>query len=115
HREGALDADALADLAHRECLAQARATHVDDLAAELLLAFLVALDHAHRHLDGVPRTHLGTVRPDLSGLDFLDQAHEWAPFCTKKPGSAGPRWRRGSIGDEPAARPAETGAPPARG
>src|SRR5262249_53500762 len=87
HREGALDADALAQLAHGEAPAQPAAADVDDLATEFLLPLLVALDHAHRHLDGVTRAQVGTIGLQLSGLDLLDQAHVRAPFWTERPGT----------------------------
>src|SRR5207302_3003427 len=50
-RERALDADAFAHLPHRDRLARAAAAHVDDVAAELLLALLVTFDDAYRNLD----------------------------------------------------------------
>src|SRR5437667_2605090 len=111
HRERSFHADALAELADRERFPHAAAAHVDHLAAELLLALLVALDHPHRHLHRVAGAQVGTVRPDAGGLDFFDQAHWWAPFCAECR-TTGPRdsrldarlgtarlERRGIIGD----------------
>src|SRR5262245_8592610 len=79
-RERALDAHALADLADGERLAQAAAAHVDDLSAKLLLALLVALDHPHRDLDGIPGPELRAVGLDVGGFHLFQQAHGRAPF-----------------------------------
>ena len=82
HRERSFHADALADLADRERFPHAAAAHVDHLAAELLLALLVALDHPHRHFHGIAGTQVGTIRPDLGGLDFFKQAHGGLLSCS---------------------------------
>ena len=57
-RKHALDADAVADLAHRERGAVAGARLLDDDALEGLGALLLAFLDEHRHLDGVAHFEL---------------------------------------------------------
>src|SRR4030095_10884366 len=68
YREGALDADAVGRLAHRERLAGAGPAAPEDGSLEDLDAFLVALDDAHVNLDGVARPEGRDVLPPLLGL-----------------------------------------------
>ena len=60
-REGALDADAEADLADGEGLADAVALAADDDALEDLDALAGALDHPDVHLEGVAGREVGDV------------------------------------------------------
>src|SRR5690348_14108922 len=53
HREGALDADPVGELADGEGLVDPTTLATDDHALEHLDALLVALDHAHVDLEGV--------------------------------------------------------------
>src|SRR5947199_358778 len=62
--EGALDADAGRDASHGDLLIEAAVTYTQDRALELLQAFAVALDDAHRDGNGV-------TRPDLWDLGLL--------------------------------------------
>ena len=55
HREGALDADAVGELAHGEGLVDPAVLAADDHALEHLDALLVALDHADVDLQRVAR------------------------------------------------------------
>ena len=73
--EGALDADAEADLANGEGLACARAAQADDVTLEDLLALAVALLDAVVHLDVVADQHLRDVLADLLALDCADVVH----------------------------------------
>src|SRR5438477_99501 len=73
HREGALHADAIADLTHRECLPGAAALAADDHALEDLDPRAVALLHADVHLQRVPGTESRDVPADLSLLQVGDR------------------------------------------
>src|SRR3712207_3040122 len=79
HREGALDTDAEADLAHGEGLADAAALTADDDALEDLDAGAVALDDAHVHLDGVARPELGDVVAQRVGVEYVQGVHRGSP------------------------------------
>src|SRR5690606_12731846 len=68
-REGALDAHAVADLADLEGLADARAGAADHHALEDLDALLLALDHPHVDLDGVPGAEVGDVGAEVRLID----------------------------------------------
>ena len=61
HREGALDADAEADLAHGEGLLDPATLAPHDGALEHLHPLPVALDHPDVDLDGVAGAELGDV------------------------------------------------------
>ena len=80
-REGALDADAVADLAHGEGLAHTGALAADDDALEDLHALLVALDHPHVDLQRVAgaevRDGLAASRTGLDGggVDDVEAVH----------------------------------------
>src|SRR3954471_2065775 len=65
HREGALDADAEAHLAHGEGLAGAAALAADDRALEDLDPLTGAFDHAHVDLQAVAGSELGNVVAQL--------------------------------------------------
>src|SRR3954454_23020056 len=71
HREGALDADAEAHLAHGEGLARAAALAADHDALEDLDPGAVALDDADVHLDGVAGTELGDVVAQRIGVECV--------------------------------------------
>src|SRR5262249_16927814 len=68
-------ADTLRDLPDRERLPHAGTADVRDQAAELLLALLVALDHAHHDLDREAGSQVRALGLELTVLDFLQQAH----------------------------------------
>src|SRR5215211_1727084 len=70
HREDALDADAVRDLADRERLADPAAAAGDAHPLEGLEALLVALAHAHVHAQGVARPERRDVaEPLFLGFD----------------------------------------------
>ncbi len=75
HREGALDADAEADLAHGERLPDARALAADDDALEQLHALAAALDHADVDLEGVAGGEVGDVVPETGAVDQIGAVH----------------------------------------
>ena len=75
HREGALDADAEADLADGEGLAEAGALAADDRALEDLDPLLGALDHPHVHLERVARSEVGDVVPQAPCVDEIGGVH----------------------------------------
>src|SRR3954452_4991118 len=79
HREGALHADAEADLADREGLADAAALTADDDTLEDLDAGAVALDHADVHLDGVTRAEGRDVVAQRSGVECVQGVHRGSP------------------------------------
>src|SRR3954451_15207711 len=79
HREGPLDADAEADLAHGEGLARAAALTADHDALEDLDAGPVALDHADVHLDGVAGTERGDVVAQRIGVECVQGVHLSSP------------------------------------
>src|ERR671920_2106804 len=79
HREGALDADAEADLADGEGLADAPTLAADDHTLEDLDAGAVALDHADVHLDGVTRAELGDVVAQRVGVECVQGVHRGSP------------------------------------
>src|SRR3984957_20187145 len=73
HREGALDADAVAHLAHGEGLTQAAALAPDHDTLEDLNAGAVALRHLDVHLEGVTRAETRNVIPELCLLKLGDR------------------------------------------
>src|SRR6266851_1605564 len=73
HREGALHADAVADLAHSERLAHAAALAADDHALEDLDPRAVALLDPDVHLQRVTRAECRDVLADLSQLEVGDR------------------------------------------
>src|SRR4051794_22272183 len=75
HREGPLDADAEAHLAHGEGLPGATALPADHDALEDLDAGAVALDHADVHLDGVAGTERGDVVAQRIGVECVQGVH----------------------------------------
>src|SRR3954453_14191874 len=79
HREGPLDADAEADLAHGEGLAGAAALAADHDALEDLDARAGALDDADVHLDGVAGTELGDVVAQRIGVECVQGVHLSSP------------------------------------
>src|SRR5215212_3397466 len=79
HREGALHADAEADLAHGEGLADAAALTADDDALEDLDARAVALDHADVDLHGVPGAEVGDVVAQRRGVEGVQGVHRSSP------------------------------------
>src|SRR3954467_4369352 len=79
HREGALDADAEADLADGEGLADAAALTADDDALEDLDARAVALDHADVDLHGVPGAEVGDVVAQRVGVECVQGVHVGSP------------------------------------
>src|ERR1051326_6354706 len=82
---------------HGEGLAHAGTAHVRDETAELLLALLVTLDHAHHDLDRVTRSQVRTLGLDLGVLDFLQQAHRGLLSTRDGPRGAGIFKQRRSI------------------
>ena len=68
HREGALHAYAIADLAHGKCLSHAATLAADDHALEDLDPRAVALLHPDVHLQRVTGTKVRDVLADLSLL-----------------------------------------------
>ena len=74
-REGALDADAEADLADGEGLAGASAAHADDVALEDLLTRAVTLGNAVVNLDVVANLDRGDVLANLLTLDGANVVH----------------------------------------
>src|SRR3954454_21855962 len=79
HREGALHADAEADLAHGEGLADAAALATQDDALEDLDAGAVALDDPHVHLHGVPGAEVGDVVAERRGVEGVQGVHRSSP------------------------------------
>src|SRR5688500_61039 len=75
HRKGALDPDAVAELADGERLADAGALATDDDALEELHTLLVALDHAHVDLQGVARSEVRDVIPEARLVDEVGAVH----------------------------------------
>src|SRR3954464_3691941 len=75
HRERALDADAVADLAHGERLANAGALAADHHALEELDSLLVALHDTHVHLQGVAGREGRDVVADALGIDEIGGVH----------------------------------------
>src|SRR5438067_1509980 len=75
HGKRALDADAVAHLAHGEGLADARALTADHHALEDLHAFLVAFDDANVHLQRVPGRERRNVVADALGIDEISGVH----------------------------------------
>src|SRR5579859_2830127 len=73
HREGPLDADAVADLANGEGLAHAATGAADDDTLEDLDPRPVAFLDAHVHLQRVTRAESRDVRADLSQLEVGDR------------------------------------------
>src|SRR3984957_10174549 len=73
HRERALDANAVAHLAHGEGLTQAAALAPDHDTLEDLDAGAVALRHLNVHLEGVTRAEVRDVSPDLGLLKLGDR------------------------------------------
>src|ERR1700722_20359919 len=73
HRERALDANAVAHLAHGEGLTQAAALAPDHDTLEDLDAGAVALRHLDVHLEGVTRAEVRDVSPDLGLLKLGDR------------------------------------------
>src|SRR5690606_15653710 len=76
HREGALDADAEADLADGERLTDAVAAAGDDDALERLDAGAGALDDLDVHLEGVAGAELGDVGPQRCCVDGVERVHD---------------------------------------
>src|SRR5205814_1158162 len=74
-REGPLDADAIALLAHRERLADAATLPTDNDALEDLDALLGALDHLDVHVDGVARVERGDVVAQRRLVDEVQPVH----------------------------------------
>src|SRR5690606_27040644 len=75
HREDALDADAVGDLAHREALRGAPAAAADDHALEYLDALLVALLHPHVDAHGVAGAEGRVVLAQGRALDAVESVH----------------------------------------
>ena len=74
-RERALDADAVAELAHGVGLVQAAALAGDDVALEDLDALLAALDDADVHLDLVAGGEVGDVVAERLVVDEVGGFH----------------------------------------
>src|SRR6476619_5650232 len=74
-REGALHADAVAELAHGVGLVQTAALAGDDVALEDLDALLAALDDAHVHLDLVAGREVGDVVAQRLVVDDVGGFH----------------------------------------
>src|SRR4051794_36847082 len=74
-REGPLDTDAVAHLAHGEGLTDAGALAADDRALEHLHALLGALDDAHVHLEGVTRPEVRDVVPETAIVEKVGGVH----------------------------------------
>src|SRR5690606_31318865 len=74
-REGALDADAVAHLADLERLAHAGPRPGDPDTLEDLDAFLLTLDDAHAHLEGVARREAGDVGAQAGLVDEIGRVH----------------------------------------
>ncbi len=85
-REYPLDTNAEADLADRECLANASALAGNDNTFETLGAFPSTLDDAHVHADGIPGTEVRDVIAQLCALDLIERIHG---ILQKKGGKAG--------------------------
>ena len=75
HREGALDADAEADLADGERLADAIALAPDDDALEDLDARAGALDDLDVDLERVAGTEVRDVGAQRGGVDSVEDLH----------------------------------------
>ena len=118
HREGALDADAVADLADGEGLAEARALAADDGALEDLDALLGALDDPHVDLQRVAGSEVGDVVPQapwsMRSVAFMATCSVNAGSegtATDRSPARGPRTQaRGTQQDRPAARSGQSRA-----
>ena len=75
HREGALDTDAVAELADRVGLLQAAALDADDVTLEDLDALFAALDDAHVHLQFVARAEVRGVVTERVVVDEVGRLH----------------------------------------
>src|ERR1700722_1092893 len=75
HREGSLDADAEAHLAHREGLPDTGALAAGDDAPEHLEALASAFDDPNVDLDRVPGPELGDVVAQAVAVDDLSGVH----------------------------------------
>ena len=75
HREGALDAHAVAELAHGVRLVETATLTGDHITLEDLDALLAALDDAHVHLELVARLEVGDVVAQLVGVDEVGGLH----------------------------------------
>ena len=75
HREGALDANAVAHLAHGVGLRQPAALATDHVALEDLDALLVALDHLHVDLDLVAGTEVRKIGAEVLAVDEIGGLH----------------------------------------
>src|SRR5580658_176148 len=88
HREGPLDADAEAHLAHGEGLAHPRPLAADHDALEHLDTLAGAFDDADVHLDRVPGPELGDVVAQAVAVDDLGRVHGGpsVPRALRRPG-----------------------------
>src|SRR6478735_1772181 len=75
HRKGALDADAEADLADREGLADAATLSPNDVTGEHLDPGAGALDDLHVHLDRVTGPEVRDVGPQRGGIQRVKGVH----------------------------------------
>src|SRR3954447_17744611 len=75
HREGPLDADSEADLAHGEGLPGTAALAADDRALEDLDPLARALDHTDVDLQAVAGSELGFVVAQLGAVDEVGFVH----------------------------------------
>ena len=91
-RVGPLDADAEADLADREGLAQAGALAADHDALEDLDAGTVALDDPGVHLDGVTGAEVGKVGPLRLGVERVQRVHRCILVSSRRTGSSVREW-----------------------
>jgi hypothetical protein len=79
HREGALDADAEADLADGEGLADAATLAPDDDTLEDLHTRAAALDDPHVHLHGVAGAEVGDVVAQRRSVEGVQGVHRSSP------------------------------------
>src|SRR4029078_1288187 len=95
HREGPLDADAVAFLAHGEGLADATALAAKDDTLEDLDALLGALDDLDVHIDGVAGAEVRDVVAQRRLIDEVQRVHSVTLPCCWRLWGAAAAWSGG--------------------
>ncbi|CAB5062608.1 unannotated protein [freshwater metagenome] len=79
HGEGALNSDAIGDLAHSESLMNSAALATNHSTLKELRALFVAFDHLYVNLESIAGGEFGDVLTEVGVIDEVGGIHVWSP------------------------------------